>query len=99
MQPKVKTYPSELQFSKNRAGTFEAIRESYEYITLRASGLFPVDLQSWSIVELRKFLNNTRFDYKIYDDGSVYIRIPYGAKYGYVLGQLAHAYFYAQEAR
>lgn len=94
---RVSKYGETLQYRWKPIGTWERIwtRGGFE---LKTAPPRAIPKPNRYLSELEAFLHETRLDFMVYENGEVWVLVPHKQKYGYILGQVAHAYKFAMEA-
>ncbi len=95
---RVHQYSETLQRTYHPKGTWDRTWTSPGW-EIRSAPTKAIPRTSPHIENLTRFLQDTGLDFKIYENGEVWLLVPHRQKYGYILGQIAHAYHFAEEAR
>jgi len=81
----------ELRYSRRGVGQFYTIPDERIY-ELHTEPWSPLPIDNYAFETLKKRLIDTGLDHAISDNGTVKVILPYGQKFGYMLGWIAWTY-------
>ena len=95
---RVSQYTETLNFKYRPIGSFDRLytKNGWE---IKTAPFKAIPKTSIHIENLTRFFHSTGLNFQIYENGEVWLLVPHKQQYGYILGQIAHAYKYAEEAR
>lgn len=84
-------YPNPLSYKYKVRGTFDSIKTPTGY-EVNTAPLKPLDPDDAHFTSLKRLLSNAHFEYIIYEDGSIWFKVPFSTRYGFILGAIARIY-------
>jgi len=96
----VSTWKQSLEYHHEKIGTFQLNRYPPHGYEISLAPLKPLETNNMAFAKLKQILHTTGYLWRIEKNtGEAWVLVPFGHKYGYLLGYVAQAYYLANKAQ